>query len=422
MEFPEETTINKQCPTPTPILCGSRTLARGLCVATAAECEIRTLEKRETQTTKGSSEGEKYSYKPDNLGRGCYAPTANLKKDYDRVYTEFDSIPSLFSVVTYNIWGLATTPELKRLFTLRKDLLLETLRESESDCICIQEMSEYSYSHLESYIKEHRFASEIPYKFETERNRSADCYYISKYRPQRIVMYSIGGVLEYNNSLIVIEYPNLIIFNIYNQAGSKSSIGQQNVWIHYSRCRYDILNIIYDLIENTPAYKSNNVVICGDFNFHLDGDPKEWPEAEMMDKLYKCGFVDTYRQKNRGPGYTENTDLNLMRWNHKLVDKKYRYDAILYRPVRRSWKIHSSSLFGKKLGYLNAEDSNWFVDIITNSKSWSKMKGVTEISKERRIAINASDHFGVRTVFATEFRSPYTRNNRKYLRKTRSSR
>jgi exonuclease III len=411
--YPEETKPNEKCPAPTSLLCGSRTLARGLCVAHEKDCALRTLEKRPILDQAVNEKGAAHfysGYTTENLGRGCYFKPDELRKDYDEEYAEFDNIPNIFSLMTYNMWGLAKNNDLKQLFQLRKDILLDTLISANSDCMCLQEMSKYAYGELKDYIALFPFASEIPYPKGGARDRNADTYYISKYRPKRVIMYAVRGVLDYDNCFMVIEYPNLIIFNLYSQAGSVSSVGQEKVWIHYARCRYDIMDIIHDMIQSTPSYKHNNVVITGDFNFHLDGSERDWPESAMLKKLNKIGFIDTYRAKNDGPGYTENTDENFMRWNHKLMEKKYRFDAILFRPTGNSWKVYSSKVFGKKLKHLSHSDSEWFVKTITSSKDWEKMRGVKDNSKGRRIAINASDHFGVRTVFA---KSSQTRRRRR---------
>ena len=105
-----------------------------------------------------------------------------------------------------------------------------------------------------------------------ERKRSVDVLVLSKYTPSSVHTFGLRGVLGYTNALIAIKYPNLLVFNLHNQAGSKSSPGQQDKWLHYSRCRYDILESIRDLIDsNFSDMKNEQIIICGDFNFNLDG-------------------------------------------------------------------------------------------------------------------------------------------------------
>jgi len=321
------------------ILCGSSTLARGLCVGTEPECYIRTSENR-TIPDKVVSDtlGASYGYNTEYIGKGCYLEFDKLKIDHLQSYpeSEVDLIPDNFKLLTYNIWGLARQEKHLTLFDLRKDLLVKTLEDSDADIFCLQEMSEYAYSKLEDWIHRYKFASEIPYPAtQTDRKRDVDTYIVAKYCPKRVVTYALPGILGYYNSLSLIEYPNLVIFNIYSQAGGIASPGQDNYWIHYSRCRFDLFNMIYDKIKS--SYIDKNVIICGDFNCDLDGQiPKQgltknvWPELEMINKFKELGFIDTFRNLHPDTriGLTEDTNLNLMRWNQKFKEKCI--DMMLY--------------------------------------------------------------------------------------------
>lgn len=401
MDFPEESREHEGCPEGTPILCGKKTLARGLCVSAARECQTRKQEARAILKNPDNSKGRNYGYVPDFLGRGCYVPAASMKLDYQRTYKKYDTVPDNFSLLTYNIWGLSK-PKLDKLFKLRKPLLLKTLNETQADMFCLQEMSKMAYDEMADWIAEFPFASEIPYPAnKVDRNRGVEAYYVSRYRPKRVSVYGIVGVLGYENSLLVVEYPNLVIYNIYSQAGSKHSIGQEMTWIHYSRCRYDIMNMIYEMLPRGKA-----AVICGDFNFHLDGSEDDWPELEMIRRYEAGGFIDTYRQIHRVGGLTEDTDENLMRWNQKLIEKKFRFDGILYRPPTAAralvWTPVASKVIGKELAYLNEADSEWFYDTVSEAKHLGgkdRLRGVRKTRKGMRIPINASDHFGVLTKF-----------------------
>jgi hypothetical protein len=124
---------------------------------------------------------------------------------------------------------------------------------------------------------------------------------------------------------------------------------------------------------------------------------------QMIEKFKKIGFVDTYRKVNKDCGLTEDTDKNLMRWNQKLIEKKLRFDAILYRARPTGWLVNKSKVVGKDLEYLNAEDSQWFYDNVSEAHKFggvSKLKGVKHNADGKMlIPINASDHFGVVTDF-----------------------
>ena len=387
------------CPAINPILCGKYTLARGLCVNKKKDCRKRTLKSRNIPILQSPGKGSRYGYVNDNIGKGCFvADSKDLIMDYEAKFTLSDEIPKTFTLATYNIWGLSKSPNLQKLFKLRKQTLIESIQSLKADMICAQEMSEFSYNEMKSFIGTYNFASEIPYPAsKTNRNRNVEVYFLSKYRPKRIAVYSMPGVLSYNNSMMVVEYSNLIIFNLYNQAGSKDSPGQAQKWIHYSRCRYDILNIIYNMCKT--YYKEKSIAICGDFNFHMDGTKEAWPEIAMLEKFTKFGFIDTYRSLNDDAGLTEDTDKNFMRFNQKLIDKKYRYDAVLYRPYNESWAPVNSEVKGTKMKFLNEANSKWFLEEISEAKSVATLKGVKLTKEGFQIPINASDHFAVVTSF-----------------------
>ena len=395
--------MESSCPKEAHIFCGPTTLSRGLCVENERQCSTRSTGVRPVPQTPKNTIGKKYSYTEEYLGRHCYFSEDTLKVDYDQSFPNGEAVPGNFSCLTYNIWGLARTESQKHLFGLRQSLLEATIRESGADLLCLQEMSDFSYERLSKLIGQYKFASEIPYPVKSipKRNRAVDTYFLSKYQPSRVTLYGLPGVLGYENCLLVIEYPNLVLFNLYNQAGSKSSPGQAEKWIHYSRCRYDILQTIYDMILR--RYSKQNIIICGDFNFHLDGEVHEWPEMEMIYKFAALGFVDTYRTLNpTATGYTEDTDRNVMRWNQKLIEKHYRYDGILYRSTNAFCKPSKSVLIGTDHECLSVAESEWFVNAVSEVKP-DELDKLTQCARNRsrklRLPINASDHFGVLTKF-----------------------
>ena len=393
------------------VFCSPDTISRGLCVQDPADCNSRSSFARNVPITPENAIGARFAYTEESLGNHCYYTDTTIKLDFYKSYPDGEPIADKFSCLTYNIWGLAKNDKLQKLFSLRQSLLEKTLRASGADMLCLQEMSAFSYVQLAGLISEYKFASEIPYPAHgtptaIERNRNVDVYFLSKYKPSAIYMYGIKGVLGYANALMAIEYPNLVVFNLYNQAGSKSSPGQQLKWLHYSRCRYDILQTIFDLIKSSPdsdarrkpMCQGKQVIVCGDFNFHLDGDLNEWPEMAMIENYKKDGFVDSFRHVHPDasavPGFTEDTDLNVMRWNQKLINKKYRFDAILYKghltPKR-------SEMIGLEYQCLEQTDSKWFVENISEANE--EQRDLLAKCPGNKIPINASDHFGVITWF-----------------------
>jgi hypothetical protein len=94
------------------------------------------------------------------------------------------------------------------------------------------------------------------------------------------------------------------------------------------------------------------------------------------------------------PGFTEDTDLNVMRWNQKMIDKKYRFDAVLYKGHLAPKK---SEMIGLEYECLQPADSKWFIENISEAKE--DQRDMLARCPGKKIPINASDHFGVMTWF-----------------------
>ena len=413
------------CPPEAPHLCGKRRLGRGLCVADARNCNTRTTQKRRVPILNtGTNVGARYGYANADLGRSCYldAAAVSANTDYDVRYEGGEAVPASFSFLTYNIWGLAKKETNRHLFRLRKNLLVGSILSANADLCFMQEMSAFAYGELKEPLIQngvYKYASEDPYPApdapspETRR-RQVEVYCLSKFQPSRLRIIGIEGVLGYKNSMMIVEYPNLVVFNLYSQAGSRSSPGQEKKWLHYSRCRYDILQTIHDIMVRD--YADKNMVLCGDFNFDLDGTRADWPEMAMLRKIKRLGFIDTFPHVNPGvPGYTEDTTNNVMRWNQKLIEKHYRFDAVLAKGL----KPIESRLVGTEADWLNSEETDWFIEKFSECDgNRSLLKGYNETSG--RIQINPSDHYGVLTSFGPK--SASSRGGRRLTRKVKNHR
>ena len=433
-----------------PYLCGTTTASRGLCVAKVEDCDTRT---EGIRTIPGYPKGSvpvnspqniEFGYPSARIGAGCYRPYTTLIKDYEQTNAVHQQVPSTFKLLTYNIWGLAKSKKKQELFSIRQPILEKTLHDSGADMICFQEMSHYSFEALKGYLSLWTYKSEFPFPqikghtgpvSETnaaleakKRKRTVDVYFVSKYTPKKVTNYSLPGVLDYYNNILVVEYTNLVIINLYSQAGSKNSPGQEKKWIHYARCRSDLLYIIYEMVKG--AYKDNNVIICGDFNCHLDGSIEEWPELEEIRKLGNIGFIDTYRHLypnvRTHPGYTEDSNTNILRWNAKFrehAEKHDRYDTILYKGP--TWKPTKSEVIGQQTVALDEAKTKRYLEltgltpaeiataISTQGTLGTNASGralqIKGIQANGHIHINASDHFGVITSFERKVTGGYTR-------------
>jgi exonuclease III len=285
----------------------------------------------------------------------------------------------------------------KRMEILRKDIL-----ELKPDILCFQEMSTTSFNEL--YTKE--LSDVYKYYYEQDiqnpdlikdRNKDIEVFVISKYPIKQVTIYQLEGNLEYSNSLGVYEFGNLIVINSYLQAGSKKSPGQTHKAKHYSRCRSQELMFINSLIDGIPNSDKLPVILLGDFNFDLNGSIEEWPEIEHLHNLkFKDSWIDANPTLDINKGNTEETDINNMRWNNKLEEKHFRYDAILYKKLK---SLESKVIFNKP--YLI--DSKKLSDSYENSII---PKGKIDDSRIKKVdgkyELFISDHFGVFTKFRFE--------------------
>ena len=332
-EWDELTDKDKQinnfyCPLDYPYLCTINSKSFGLCKKNIRDCyDIYSDSKIPIIPIKNKNEefGEKFGYYTNNLTKRCL----QVYKDYEYISETKSNLPESFKILTYNIWGLMRESKSKE----HKDFLLEIIEirmkaisdeiiKENPDIICFQEMSNPAYKVLEKYLGNiYNFKYEMDFNHDKHintRKRNVEVHMFSKIPANKISIYGIDGNQHYRDSLLIAEFNNAIIVNCYLQSGSKYSPGQESYWYHHSRCRMDQLIKIKELIENY----SKTVILTGDFNFHLDGKVKDWPELAMIERFKADGFIDTFRQVNpKDAGFTEDTDFNAMRWNQKLIEK-----------------------------------------------------------------------------------------------------
>jgi hypothetical protein len=86
-----------------------------------------------------------------------------------------------------------------------------------------------------------------------------------------------------------------------------------------------------------------------------------------------------------------------MRFNQKLLPKKLRYDAILYRNASFANTVKSSHLIGLKPKCLNIRETAWFLKNISVAKNFSELRKC--VDHPEHLSIHPSDHFGLLTTF-----------------------
>lgn len=271
-----------------------------------------------------------------------------------------------------------------------KYVICNIIIRSNVDIVCLQEVSRISFEMLLSKLHSvYNFYYEIPFTpnddINGDRNRTIETVCFSKFPAEKYKLFSVEGNLSYNNSMIMVEFNDFIIFNVYLQAGTKNSPGQKDLWFNYSRCRYNEYMSIGKYLHTNNISKP--IIVLGDFNTNLNGIYEEWPELKAFDKLnLQDAWVEKY---DKNSGFTENTNINLMRWNLKYEEKIFRIDGIFY--TRNKLITHNINLLGTEPIEIDEQMQQEFLDYRT-----PKNKPIENIRLHQgKIKIWPSDHFAV---------------------------
>ena len=382
---------NNECPDNYK-LCGNDTNNLNLCIKNKDDCDSLDTKGITHITDTINPEATRKGYTVDNLHYNCY-----LKEGYDNiknieyVFKKHTPMKKKFKIATYNIWGIDRSNEKKKLIKQRMPLIVKQIEENDLDIVCFQEMSYTTYSILSKKLKNYKLyeTRKKIENFKETRKHDIECAIAIKkqYIPKKIIIEPLGGNLTYTNSLMIIIFDNLTIYNCYLQAGTKYSPGQEKLYLHYSRCRLQLLEYIINKIDKTTPS-----IILGDFNIDLNNSITNFPELRTINKLKtKLKFIDNWTAKNKTEGYTENTDTNIMRWNDKFMVKKTRVDGIF----SRGFIIKDCILIGDKdyIGVKDKEEKEYIINFTPN-KDTNKLKRLL-INNKKRLPIFASDHYCV---------------------------
>jgi hypothetical protein len=89
------------------------------------------------------------------------------------------------------------------------------------------------------------------------------------------------------------------------------------------------------------------IVVLGDFNTNLSATFEEAPELRAFKLLgLEDAWLNKYSDRKNNPGYTEDTDVNHMRWNVKLEKKQKRIDGIFH--TKNVLKTNEIVVLGKE--------------------------------------------------------------------------
>ena len=315
-------------------------------------------------------------YKPDNLTNFC----GNITKMYEEIHNG-DLIPENFSILTLNVMGINRSQDEDKIKFIEKraNMLCDNIMSY--DILCFQEMSHEFYNVLKSRLNYKFFQNLDNILLNNKMTNDVDVCIISKYEPEKIEHFYLDGCLNYKLSIERIEFKNLVIFNIYLQAGSVFSQGQIIRYMHFARCRIQQLQAIENLVKN----EKKPFIILGDFNFDLNNTQTGiWPEYEyMLDFKSKYNINDVLSS-----GFTEDTDINTMRYNNKLEEKMLRFDTMLYKSLTC---ISSEIICNKPVELFDNENKIYEKLFIPTSPEDPRIRR----NKNKNYDLFISDHFGV---------------------------
>lgn len=304
------------------------------------------------------------------------------RMNVDPIRLELTPIPSHFKILTQNALGLyfgvygelpepgSATEAIYDLMRLRTALLRDFLKKNNPEFICFQESTRTFIDLLDKETIPQMY----PYIYPTEEEMirqenfgaNATTTILSKYPAKKATTYMLQGNSSYFNALGLYEFDNLVIFNVYMQAGSEISPGQKYKWENYSRCRRQQLMFIKEKIRQITSINSEiAIIVLGDFNFelnsirykgensgravrdednHLIYEPSlsdmKWAEHKFLVGPNGLNLNDSYKElhidnpnKLIKEGLTENTDINTFRFLGKLEEKALRYDGIFFNNI-----------------------------------------------------------------------------------------
>ena len=216
-------------------------------------------------------------------------------------------------ILTYNIWGALKDIKYEEYaFDIRKNAVMKIIENSNADIVCLQEVN----AHWLNFFRENEFIKKNYYSIESGTNRVTTKWGLSTTIFSKIPLYN---VMDYG--LPSLQMDNVLIcnFDINNKKYTiaTSQLHSSKEWTQF---RILQLQVIFDLLKS-----EENVIFAGDFNF---GDGQNWIENDYIDQSY----TDVWKQlKPYDPGYTEDTYINIMRFNIKKKHKQERFDKVLYK-------------------------------------------------------------------------------------------
>lgn len=404
MNMDEKNEFPFYCPKKSKYLCTINTPNFGLCKNKLEDCDVYNGENKypildiesNPDRSKMVEKGKDFGYNL-NSDKNCSKLELNSKGDYKLTKSD-KKVPDKFKIMTWNLWySMKETGDKEKdlfhidFFNKRMEIIADKILSSNADIVCLQEIGELTFDQIYPSIKlVYPYFYENPSNFEKntmgKRKRNLETLCLSKYPAQSFKLFGVEGNLDYNNSMLMIEYDKFIVFNVYLQAGTKYSPGQKDLWFNYSRCRYNEYMSIQNYINKNKLTKP--IIVLGDFNTNLNGNYDEWPELRAFQQMNLDDFW--LKKSNNNSGFTENTQINLMRWNVKFEEKELRIDGIF--GSADLFYVKKIKLIGTKPFNIDSEFQDKFIKYrVPNIED--KLSKIRKNNDE--IKLWPSDHFGV---------------------------
>lgn len=220
-------------------------------------------------------------------------------------------------IISYNVNGIRAA--------IRKGFL-EWLATNPGDIICLQEVkAQESDVDMEQFQK----LGYRPYFYCAEKKGYSGVAILSRLLPDNMKLGHGNKQSDLEGRVIRADFGDLTVVNAYFPSGT---MGEER-----QTYKYQWLDEFLDYLKKLKRSRSQ-LIVCGDYNIaHKEIDihnPKAnknktgfLPEERAwMDKLFKNGFLDGFRQINNEPG--QYTWWHQLRKSTRLENKGWRIDYI----------------------------------------------------------------------------------------------
>lgn len=276
-------------------------------------------------------------------------------KEWNYVKNEKRVNKKQMKILSYNLWGaLKDSNSPLFAFDNRSKCIIKLLKSCNADVLCLQEVSKVWLEYLlnNDWLKKNYYCTE----------KNGDRVHI-KFGLGNVIFskFPLDNIIEYG--LASLQMDTALYAEILVNDKTISLVTSQ---LH-SQSEYTDFRIIQlKTIFNDILREKENAIFVGDYNF---GDNvQKWKENNYLDKSYKDAYRDLYPDNGKNPGYTEDTEINEMRYMMKKSHKQERFDKLMYK-------------------------SNFITPIKFDIIGKDKIGSVT--FENSKIGIWPSDHFGI---------------------------